>query len=182
MRVIAGTHRGRPITAPHGQQTRPTADRVRESLFHLLHAKWLPQGFDGIQVTDLFCGSGALGIEALSRGAAHATFLDSAPEAIRAVQSNLTAFGLVDRGTVLQQDALGAPAIRRPADLVFCDPPYALDIAPLRPQLHRLARARSILCIEHDSKAKPILPRPWRLLERRTWGVATVSIFRLETP
>lgn len=180
MRVIAGTFRGRPLLVPAGHETRPTADRVRESLFHLLVAKWLPQGFDGVHVLDLFCGSGALGIEALSRGAAHATFVDNAADAVRAVQANLASLKTADRGTVLLRNALSVPIQPTPAGLVFCDPPYALDVAALFPTLASHARARSILCCEHDAKRKPVLPRPWRLLERRTWGVATVSIFRLE--
>jgi 16S rRNA (guanine966-N2)-methyltransferase len=123
MRVIAGNWGGRGLQAPRGDATRPTSDRVREALFSVLGAR-----VEGARVLDLFAGSGALGLEALSRGAAEATFVDSAPAAIRAVRANLEALGGV--AEVRRADArryLGsASAAARQYDLVFLDPPYRL--------------------------------------------------------
>ena len=121
MRVVAGTHRGRRLVAPRGDATRPTSDRVREALFSVLG----PSVQDA-RVLDLFAGSGALGIEALSRGAASAVFVDRAPRAIEAVRANLTALGI--EGDVRRMEArswLRAASARADAyDLVFLDPPY----------------------------------------------------------
>ena len=108
MRVIAGTYGGRRLQAPPGEATRPTSDRVREALFSILGDR-----VDGARVLDLFAGSGALGLEALSRGAASATFVDSAPAAIRAVRANLAALGA--EAEVVRADALRGSAARRPA-------------------------------------------------------------------
>jgi 16S rRNA (guanine966-N2)-methyltransferase len=128
MRVIAGTYGGRRLQAPPGADTRPTADRVREALFSALG------DVSDVTVLDLFAGSGALGIEALSRGAAEATFVDKAPAAIRAVWSNLEALGA--EATVVRAEARrflgGASRSGRTYDLVFLDPPYRLDAALAR--------------------------------------------------
>src|SRR3954449_12939845 len=121
MRVIAGRWGGRRLQAPAGAATRPTADRVRAALFSILG-----EHVAGARVLDLFAGSGALGIEALSRGAAEATFVDSAPAAIRAIRANLEALGAQAEGR--RADArpfLGsASGEARKSDLVFPDPPY----------------------------------------------------------
>jgi 16S rRNA (guanine966-N2)-methyltransferase len=120
MRVIGGAQRGRTLVAPRGQATRPTSDRVREALFSILG------DLDGVRVLDLFAGSGALAIEALSRGAAQATLVDSAPAAIAAARRNLQTLGLT--AELRRQGALpfvrNARAEGRHYDLVFLDPPY----------------------------------------------------------
>jgi 16S rRNA (guanine966-N2)-methyltransferase len=120
MRVIAGTHGGRELIAPKGRATRPTSDRVREALFSILG------DIQGLRVLDLFAGSGALGIEALSRGAQEATLVDSAPPAIAAIRRNLEALGIV--ADVVRQPAArflqAASRDARQYDLVFLDPPY----------------------------------------------------------
>jgi 16S rRNA (guanine966-N2)-methyltransferase len=121
LRIIAGSYGGRRLQAPPGTATRPTADRVREALFSILG--WRVEGAD---VLDLFAGAGALGLEALSRGAARATFVDSAPAALRALRANLATLGA--EGEVVRADAVGwlraASAGDRQYSLVFLDPPY----------------------------------------------------------
>ena len=121
MRVVAGTYRGRRLTAPPGDATRPTSDRVREALFSILGPS-----VQGARVLDLFAGSGALGIEALSRGAASAVFVDSAPRAIEAVRANLAALGIEAGVHRIEARAwLRTASARSEAyDLVFLDPPY----------------------------------------------------------
>ena len=122
MRIIAGAWRGRPIEAPPGAATRPTADRVRETLFSMLVSRL--GSFDGLRVADLFAGSGALGLEALSRGAAHATFVENDSRAAAAIRRNAEKLGATDRVAVRQGSALALPPAE-PFDLVFADPPYA---------------------------------------------------------
>jgi len=123
MRIVGGAWGGRRLQAPPGDATRPTSDRVREALFSILGDR-----VDGARVLDLFAGSGALGIEALSRGARSVTFVDSAPAAIRALRANLDALGA--EADVRRQDALrflgSARNQARVYDLVFLDPPYRL--------------------------------------------------------
>ena len=123
MRVVAGTYGGRRLTAPRGDATRPTSDRVREALFSVLGER-----VRGARVLDLFAGSGALGIEALSRGAAEAMFVDSAPAAIRVIRANLEALAI--DAEVIRADVFAASRTARAAarqyDLVFLDPPYRL--------------------------------------------------------
>jgi len=121
MRIVAGRYGGRRLVAPPGQATRPTSDRVREALFSVLGDR-----VAGARVLDLFAGSGALGLEALSRGAAEATFVDAAPAAVRAVRANLDALGIA--AELRRADARAflrtASAAARHYDLVFLDPPY----------------------------------------------------------
>lgn len=122
MRIIAGTWRGRVIEAPPGPATRPTADRVRETLFSML-TSWLG-AFDGLRVADLFAGSGALGFEALSRGAAHATFVDNDPKSVAALRANAARLDASERAQIMSRSALVLPP-SLPFDLIFADPPYA---------------------------------------------------------
>lgn len=122
MRIIAGAWRGRPLKAPEGQSTRPTADRVRETLFSMLVSRI--GNFEGLRVADLFAGSGALGLEALSRGAASATFVENDRGAAAAISANLAKLKAEDRATLLQTSALTLP--RADAfDLILADPPFA---------------------------------------------------------
>src|SRR5215468_5662600 len=120
MRIIAGTHRGHRIAAPKGRDTRPTSDRVRENAFNLIGP------VDDAEVLDLFAGSGAMGLEALSRGAARATFVEADRDACRVIIANLDKLGF--QAIVLCQDAVRAVAQERGRyDLILCDPPYDFD-------------------------------------------------------
>lgn len=122
MRIIAGAWRGRPIEAPPGEATRPTADRVRESLFATLASRL--GSFADLRVADLFAGSGALGLEALSRGAAWVTFVEHDRSAASAIRSNAAKLGAGERVEILGASALALPR-SAPFDLIFADPPYA---------------------------------------------------------
>ena len=124
MRIIAGQWRGRTIAGPAGQATRPTADRARETLFSMLASRM--GGFTGLRVADLFAGSGALGFEALSRGAAHCLFADSDRSAIDAIRRNAATLGAAG-AEVLLGDATQLSPPANPFDLVMIDPPYAYD-------------------------------------------------------
>ena len=123
MRIIAGEWRGRRLRAPPGIDTRPTADRVRETLFSMLASRL--GSFEGLRVADLFAGSGALGLEALSRGAAFACFVETDPNAAAAIRSNAEALGALERVRILGGSALALPK-SEPFDLALADPPYAL--------------------------------------------------------
>ena len=170
MRIIAGTHRGHRIAAPKGRDTRPTSDRVRENAFNLIGP------VDDADVLDLFAGSGAMGLEALSRGAASATFVESDRDACRVINANLDKLKL--NATVLCQDALRALAgERRTYDLVLCDPPYDYDHARLARHLKRLLTEDGVLVYESAGReAPPELPG----LEVRTsrrYGSARLTLF-----
>ena len=136
MRIIAGTHRGRPIVTPKGDSTRPTADRVREALFSMLASRL--GDFEGLRVLDLFAGSGALGLEALSRGAAHCTFVEQDKPAIDALKTNIAKLGLA--GTeVRATSVLALGPASQPYDLILIDPPYKSGAGAVAlDKLHRL--------------------------------------------
>ena len=121
MRIIAGEWRGRPIEAPPGRGTRPTGDRVRETLFSMLASRL--GSFEELRVADLFAGSGGLGLEALSRGAAHATFVENHPRVAAAIRRNAAKLGAEDHARILGGSALALPK-SQPFDLIFADPPY----------------------------------------------------------
>lgn len=180
MRVIAGAYGGRRLTTPAGRATRPTSDRVREALFSILGP------LDGARVLDLFAGSGALGIEALSRGAAHATFVERAPAAIRAIRANLAALAIPDaQATVVGRDVGAFLHAARPAcheyDLVLLDPPY--DLAPelgrgLSPALARLLAAGGRIVGESDRRSPLRLELP--LIDERRYGDTLIRIYALD--
>ncbi len=174
MRIIAGTHRGARIQAPKGSDTRPTGDRVREAAFNLIGP------VDGAAVLDLFAGSGAMGLEALSRGAERAVFVESDRDAITAIEANLDKLRL--GGTILKTDAiraLGAEAAAgRRYDLVLVDPPYGM-FASLQPQLARYLPAvladDGLLVVETAAKTEPELPLALRTSRR--YGAARLSLY-----
>ena len=172
MRIIAGSHRGRRIAAPRGRATRPTSDRVRESAFNLIGP------LDDADVIDLYAGSGALGLEALSRGAARVTFVESDREACRVINANLDALGF--RATVLCQDVARALAQDRgDYDLVLCDPPYDADVGPIAASLARLVRPDGLLVLEGSSRQEaPALPGLAVRTSRR-YGSARLTLYEL---
>ncbi len=170
MRIIAGSHRGQRIAAPKGKDTRPTSDRVRENAFNLIGP------VDDADVLDLFAGSGAMGLEALSRGAATATFVESDREACRTINANLDKLKL--RGTVLCQDAVRAIGREpRSYDLVLCDPPY--DYAPerLAPHLAALIGEDGLLVYETSGRAEPPELPGLDVRTSRKYGAARLTLY-----
>ena len=127
MRLVAGRFKGRVLSAPEGSTTRPTADRVRESLFNIL-AHGEPE-LRGARVADVFAGSGALGLEALSRGAAHVTFFESASPALAVIAANLKKLGCETESSLVRQDALRPPKAPAPCQFLLLDPPYKSGLA-----------------------------------------------------
>ena len=122
MRIIAGDWRGRKLTAPAGDTTRPTADRTRETLFSMLVSRL--GSFEGLSVADLFAGSGALGLEALSRGAARCTFVEQDAAALKALKANVAALEAGTRADVRASSVLSLGPAKEPLDLLLLDPPY----------------------------------------------------------
>jgi 16S rRNA (guanine(966)-N(2))-methyltransferase RsmD len=181
VRIVAGSLGGRVLRAPPGAATRPTSEKVREALFAIL------PDVTGAHVLDLFAGSGALGLEALSRGAAHATFVDSARPALAAVRHNLEALGVGDRATVLAGDAVALARRHPPAapwQIVFVDPPYASDLAERSveaiPAAHLAQDA--VIVIEHDRRNTP--PEAIGSLlrtDQRRYGDTLISFYRVPT-
>jgi 16S rRNA (guanine966-N2)-methyltransferase len=179
MRIVAGSWRGRALTAPVGSRTRPTADRVRQALFDmLLHAPWGGRdAVEGARVLDVFAGTGALGLEALSRGATHATFIEYDRAALAALRINITALDAEERCTVLPADALAVPS-GHPNNLIFLDPPYGHDL--VRRALHRLRDggwiASAALLIAETGRDEP--PPSPHLLAERAHGAARINVWR----
>ncbi|MBI4261011.1 MAG: 16S rRNA (guanine(966)-N(2))-methyltransferase RsmD [Actinobacteria bacterium] len=181
MRVIAGQARGRRL-APVPGGTRPLADRAREGLFSSLGP-----AVDGAGVLDLFAGTGALGIEALSRGAARATFVDRAASAIRTIHDNLSRTGLADRATVVRSDVLrflrGPPGEAR-FDLVLLDPPYAipgpdLDLALSEVAARWLPEGVWTVAVTRPLRGyTPVIPVNWHVARRLVYGDALVVCYR----
>ncbi|AWW75058.1 16S rRNA (guanine(966)-N(2))-methyltransferase RsmD [Erythrobacter sp. KY5] len=125
MRVIAGEWRGRKLVAPKGDATRPTADRTRETLFSMLTSRL--GSFEDLRIADLFAGSGALGLEGLSRGAAHCLFVEQDRDALSSIRANIAALGCRDRTQVEAGSVMGLRAAQEPYDLILADPPYRTE-------------------------------------------------------
>lgn len=181
MRVIAGEKGGRRLVAPPGRNTRPTTDRAREAMFSMLES----QGATAAAVVwDLFAGSGAMGIEALSRGAEHVTFVDNSRAAVLAIKANLSELGYgPDRATVVCTDALawaGSQRLSPPGPdvgLVLADPPYAWAQWPAL--LDALAAYRPWVLIETGSP--PIVPPGWEVVRSKRYGATVVTLTKPQT-
>jgi 16S rRNA (guanine966-N2)-methyltransferase len=174
MRIVGGRLRGRPLAGPRTNSIRPTGDRLRESLFNILqHSYGLP--LDSTRVLDLFAGTGALGLEALSRGASHALFVESGVEGRGIIRSNIETLGLTGVTRLLRRDAtdLGSAGTIAPFDLVFCDPPYGKGLGE-----HALASATdggwlkpgAIAIIEERTGTNVSLPPGFRTVDSRETG------------
>jgi len=168
--VVAGSAKGRRLVAPDGRDTRPTSDRVRESIFNALYSM---SAVDGVTVLDLFAGSGALGIEALSRGASHCTFVEPSHSALEALRTNLTSTGLAAEATVVTVAAEAYLARHPdPVDLALCDPPYAFDGWEA---LFDALPAELVVC-ESNRLVDP--GQRWRVVRTRRYGGTVVTFAR----
>jgi 16S rRNA (guanine966-N2)-methyltransferase len=175
MRIIAGEHKGARIFAPPGRETRPTSDRVRENVFNIV-APWVEEA----RVLDLYAGSGAMGLEALSRGATAAVFVESDPGAVRAIERNLDKLR-VRGATVLRVEATTALAREATAgrkyDLVLLDPPYAMtDFASLGRYLPTVLADDGLLVVETAARVEPDVPG-LSVRTTRKYGSTRVTVF-----
>jgi 16S rRNA (guanine966-N2)-methyltransferase len=178
VRIVAGSARGRRLVAPPGEGTRPTSDKVRGAIFNVLG-----QFFEGGRVLDLYSGSGALALEALSRGFASATCVESSAGAAAVIGENAAACGFAGQVTVIRRRAADAlPALPAAAfDLAFLDPPYAEGPAGALATLDRVLRPGALAVAEHDRRSPPA-DRFGRLVleDRRAYGDTGISIYRCE--
>ena len=187
VRVIAGQWRGRRIEAPAGVGTRPTSDRVREAVFSAIQSRI--GDWEGVRALDLYAGSGALGIEALSRGASHVVFVDSDRGAAACIRRNLRSLDVgSDLATVLTArvgDAVVQRLPRSPVSLLFADPPYRIDAAAVTRVFRTLAEAGlvqrgALVVYEHAAGASPPWPEGFAAEEPRRYGDTAVSLARYD--
>ena len=183
MRIVAGRYRGTAIEAPRGDGTRPTSDRLRETVFNVL-AQAHADKLDGTRVLDLFAGTGALGLEAMSRGARHCLFIEEAAGARAAIRSNVEALGLNGATKLFRRDAtqLGPVGTIEPFDLVFADPPYRKGLGE-KALSSALAggwlKAGALVLLEEDAKTEVEVPDGYEELDRRIVGDSQVLFLGL---
>lgn len=183
MRIVGGSLRGRRIAVPSGRSVRPTSDRAREAVFNIL-AHGMGVDLDGARVLDLFAGSGAYGLEALSRGAASAVLVDNAAPSLEAIRTNVEDLEVADRARIVRADATrltNGADISGPFDLVFLDPPYdeGLEAAALGSLASAGVLDEHAVCVvetrsKHDFEA----PMGYVIEDRRTYGQARISFLR----
>lgn len=178
MRVITGSARGCRLKELEGMETRPTTDRVKEGLFNIIQFD-----IEGRKILDLFAGTGQLGIECLSRGAASAVFVDRRPDAVKLIKENLKVTSLTDKGRVVSGDSVEfLKSIREKFDIIFLDPPYEAGV--LEPVIAHIAKfdilsPHGIIVAEHPAnKALPVLSAPYRLHRTYRYGKIALTIYR----
>jgi 16S rRNA (guanine966-N2)-methyltransferase len=185
VRITAGKHKGRKLVVPAGRDVRPTSDRVRQALFNILeHGGFVDGGgspIRGAHVLDAFAGSGALGLEALSRGAARATFMESGAPALDTIPRNVEACREQDRADILRADATRPPKASAACDIAFLDPPYNKGLAA--PALAALAGAGwlaqdAICCVEIAADEELDPPSGFEALDERRYGAARILLLR----
>lgn len=193
MRIVGGQFRGRRLSAPAGQDTRPTADRTREALFNILKAHGLPE--TTTTVLDAFAGTGALGLEALSRGAGQAVFFETGRTALTCLEANIASLGVEPQSRIFRRDVTRPPPCHQPAALLFLDPPYHQGLAP--PALLALAHhgwlAPQALVVVETAHAEtalasalafeaPLAAAGFILQEQRRYGPASLHFLRYIPP
>jgi 16S rRNA (guanine966-N2)-methyltransferase len=178
MRIIAGEWRGRKLVAPKGEATRPTADRTRETLFNMLASRL--GAFNDLRVADLFAGSGALGLEALSRGAVHCLFVEQDKVALDAIRTNVSALNAKPRTDIRAASVMALPATDTPYDLLLLDPPYATGAGAVA--LDRLLRlgwiGESTWCAVETGAKETVDVAGLELVAERKVGKATLHILQ----
>ena len=175
MRIVGGRFGGRPLAAPTGAAVRPTSDRVREAIFNILAHGITDFALEKARVLDLFAGCGALGLEALSRGAAYCLFIEEAADARASIRRNVEALGLTGVSKIFRRDAtqLGTAGHHGAARLAFLDPPYGKGLA--EPALRSLSQGGwlapgAVIVIEEAKTTRLALPPPFRAIDQRNWG------------
>jgi 16S rRNA (guanine966-N2)-methyltransferase len=184
MRIVGGSHRGRRLVAPPGETVRPTSDRVREGLFNILsHGGFAAEGipFAAAAVLDAFAGTGAFGLEALSRGAAEAVFIENDRDALAAMRRNIAALGETARSRVIARDATRPPRATVSCAVAFLDPPYKSGVAA--PALTALAAAGwlspdALAVAEIGAREEFLPPDGFALLDERVYGAARLVFLR----
>ena len=177
MRIIAGEKRSRKIEAPEGNDTRPTADRIKESLFSILQRRL----YDA-HVLDLYAGSGALSLEALSRGAAFAQLVDKSYKACKVIEKNIKTLGYEDKAKLMNVEDVRAVAQlemqEKGFDLIFLDPPYRMDMTEMLGRLaKKLLNEDGMIICEHDRSTPPGTPDNLILQDRREYGITGMSFY-----
>jgi len=182
MRITGGTHRGRILTSPTGAHTRPTSDRARESIFNILrHGGWHEGVLEEATVLDVFAGTGALGLEALSQGAKHAVFIEKDGNAAKLCQGNIERLGETKRSAVLRQDAVvpyRRPFHLEPRSLVFLDPPYGRNMGAEALQCltaQDWLKDGAVCVMEMSKKIPEALPAGFSLMDERIYGIAKIQ-------
>jgi 16S rRNA (guanine966-N2)-methyltransferase len=183
MRIVGGEFRGRPLATPRGHEIRPTTDRTREALFNVLGHRFAER-LEGARVLDLFAGTGALGLEALSRGASSAMFIEESAEGRGLIRTNVEAFGLTGRTKIFRRDAtrLGEAGNIQPFGLLFADPPYGKGLGE-----QALTSARQggwllpgALCVVEETAAAPFGPvEGFDMLDKRAYGETVIRFLGL---
>jgi 16S rRNA (guanine966-N2)-methyltransferase len=183
LRIIAGVWRGRMISAPTGHDVRPTAQRTRESLFNRLAHAFADFTLSGARVVDVCAGSGALGLEALSRGAGAAIFIEQSAEALALLRRNIASLSAEDRAQVLGADARSLPRAVKPCDLALLDPPYGEGlVSPILAGLvgQGWLRPGAVVSVETEVDEPFALPAGYLMVDRRATGRAAITLLRAE--
>ena len=179
MRIISGIYGGRRLQSPKDSSVRPTSDKVRGSIFNIL--RWM-DCLKNARVLDVFCGTGALGLEALSQGAAHCSFVDKAQSSIDLARRNADSLGALEACTFLRQDGVRVSA-RGPFDAVFCDPPYGKGLIPQAlAQLHGrgVLAIGAVLVVEAEKGFVANFPEVYVVLDVRTYGDSQIFFLRYD--
>lgn len=184
MRIVGGKLRGRALATPRDETIRPTSDRVREAVFNILQHS-IGVELDGLRVADLFAGTGALGLEALSRGAGYCLFVEEGPEARAIIRNNIEGFGLMGVTRIFRRDAtdLGPAGNMAPFSLAFLDPPYSKGLGERALTSLRDGRwlaPGAVIVLEERAGLPVLLPEGFAELDRRAWGETQAVFGRLE--
>jgi len=182
VRIVGGELRGRPLATPRTQDIRPTTDRTRESLFNILSHKY-PEALDGGRVLDCFAGTGAVGLEAVSRGATHALFVETSVEGRGLIRTNIETLGLQGRTRILRRDAtdLGSSGNLDPFDLLFVDPPYEQGLgekAMAAAALGGWLKQGALAVLEERASVDPRPMDGFKLLDSREFGETRMHFYR----